>query len=54
MNALIAIQVIFLLQKLFGVVTWSWWWVFLPVWGTAAICVLFILSVWGISKAVAL
>lgn len=24
--------VVFIILKLFGVITWSWWWVFSPVW----------------------
>lgn len=27
-----ALLVVFLTLKLTGVITWSWWWVFSPVW----------------------
>lgn len=26
------LTIIFVLCKLFGVIDWSWWWVFSPVW----------------------
>ena len=32
----------FVVLKLCGVITWSWWWVTLPFWGGAALGILFI------------
>lgn len=33
---------IFLVLKLTGYVTWSWWWVTAPLWGGLALAVVFI------------
>lgn len=30
---------IFVLAKLFGAISWSWWWVFAPLWISSAITV---------------
>jgi hypothetical protein len=29
------LTIIFVIAKLFGAVTWSWWWVFSPLWVSA-------------------
>lgn len=29
--------IVFLILKLCGVITWSWWWVTAPLWGPVAI-----------------
>ena len=29
------LTIIFVLAKIFGAVTWSWWWVFSPLWISA-------------------
>jgi len=35
-----ALQLIFIVLKLIGVITWSWWWVLSPLWITAAILII--------------
>jgi hypothetical protein len=37
--------VAFIVLKLCGVITWSWWWVTSPFWGGVALAVLFFLGV---------
>lgn len=37
MSWFILITVIFITLKLFGVISWSWWWVFSPIWVALAI-----------------
>lgn len=32
--------IVFVVLKLAGVITWSWWWVTLPLWGGLAITLL--------------
>ena len=32
MNFLAVLTLIFIVLKLVGVITWSWWWVLAPVW----------------------
>lgn len=44
--------VAFIVLKLIGVITWSWWWVTLPLWGGLAV-VLAVLLVIGIIALVA-
>lgn len=36
---------IFLTLKLMGYITWSWWWVFAPLWGPLAVLGLIFLAV---------
>lgn len=31
--------VVFVVLKLLGKITWSWWWVTLPFWGGLAVCI---------------
>ena len=31
------LTLLFVVAKLFGVISWSWWWVFLPIWGPVAV-----------------
>ena len=38
----IVIFTVFLVLKLCGVITWSWWWVFSPIWITWSIVILVI------------
>jgi len=38
---------VFLAAKLFGAITWSWWWVFSPLWGPVAL-MLALMAVVGI------
>ena len=33
------LTIIFLVLKLTGVITWSWWWVFAPLWISALLVV---------------
>lgn len=35
--------IVFLVLKLTGVITWSWWWVTAPLWGGLAIILAFFL-----------
>ena len=39
------LQVAFIVLKLCGVITWSWWWVLAPTWITAALVVALLLIV---------
>lgn len=41
-NVVILLLVIFVLLKLFKVVTWSWWWIFCPLWLPIVISVVLI------------
>jgi len=36
-NALWSLGFIFIILKLTGAITWSWWWVTVPIWGGIAI-----------------
>jgi len=29
----------FVIAKLTGLIAWSWWWVFSPIWISAALCI---------------
>lgn len=40
-----AVFIVFLVLKLVGVITWSWWWVTAPLWGSAVVVVLILLAV---------
>ena len=33
----------FLILKLTGVITWSWWWVFAPIWAIAALVLILLM-----------
>lgn len=37
--------IVFLILKLVGTITWSWWWVTAPLWGPVAVVLLFLLIV---------
>lgn len=37
-----AVFLVFLVLKLLHAITWSWWWVTAPLWGAAALTVLFV------------
>jgi len=41
------LTIVFIVLKLLGHISWSWWWVLAPIWIPVAICVL-ILIVLGI------
>lgn len=34
-----AVFLVFLVLKLCGVITWSWWWITAPLWGGAALAI---------------
>lgn len=38
----IILTIVFLVLKLCGVITWSWWWVFSPIWISWGITILVI------------
>lgn len=45
----------FIILKLCGVITWSWWWVLSPIWipvliGVSAALIVFIIFIIGITK----
>jgi hypothetical protein len=48
-----ALFILFLALKLCGVIGWSWWWVFAPLWGpplaVIAVSVIFLLAVFIVS-----
>ena len=46
------LTIIFVLCKIFGVIDWSWWWVFSPLW-ISALVVLFFLFIGLIVLAIA-
>lgn len=31
------LTIVFIVLKLCGVITWSWWWVLCPIWGAIAL-----------------
>lgn len=37
------LTIIFVFLKAFNVITWSWWWVFSPLWISAGLTILFII-----------
>jgi Transmembrane Fragile-X-F protein len=39
------LQIAFIVLKLTGAITWSWWWVLSPLWITASVAALLI-AVW--------
>lgn len=34
---LIVTTIIFIMLKLFNIITWSWWWIFTPIWSLFAL-----------------
>ena len=38
----IVLTIVFLVLKLCGVITWSWWWVFSPIWISGGIAIVLI------------
>lgn len=38
----------FIVLKLCGVISWSWWWVMAPLWGAIVFAIVFALVVFGI------
>ena len=43
----------FLVLKLTGVITWSWWWVTAPLWGGVVVVLGLLLMAWMIDRLVA-
>lgn len=42
------LSIAFIVLKLTGVISWSWWWVLLPLWGPLAlVAVMFVLILLG-------
>lgn len=40
------LTIIFVILKLCGVLSWSWWWVLSPLWGSLAIFIVVAVLVW--------
>lgn len=40
------LTIIFVILKLCGVLSWSWWWVLSPLWGSLAIFIIVSVLVW--------
>ena len=36
------LAIVFLVLKLCGVISWSWWWVFAPIWIPIGIAIIFV------------
>ena len=43
------LTIVFIVLKLIGKITWSWWWVLSPIWITAIIVVAILLIIGGIA-----
>jgi hypothetical protein len=37
------LTIVFIVLKLCGIITWSWWWILSPIWGPAALFIICIL-----------
>jgi hypothetical protein len=37
------LTIVFIVLKLCGIITWSWWWVLSPIWGSIALFIICIL-----------
>lgn len=44
------LTIVFIVLKLVGVITWSWWWVLSPIWITPAIVMLLALVLVAVEK----
>lgn len=40
------LTIIFIILKLCGVLSWSWWFVFAPLWGSVAIFIVVAILIW--------
>lgn len=40
------LTIIFVILKLCGVLSWSWWWVLSPLWGSLAIFIIVSVLIW--------
>jgi hypothetical protein len=38
--------VVFVILKLCGVITWSWWWVLSPIWISLGLAIIILLVLW--------
>lgn len=38
------LTLVFVAAKLFGAITWSWWWVFAPMWVGIPVVILFVVA----------
>lgn len=52
-NFLALLTLVFLVLKLTGVIGWSWWWVFSPLWLPAALVIAIIAAALGVLLVVA-
>lgn len=41
------LTIVFIVLKLCGVISWSWWWVLCPLWGPFALGLLIVLAVFA-------
>lgn len=41
-----ALQILFIALKLLKVITWSWWWVLAPIWGSILVVILLIVLIY--------
>lgn len=44
------IQTIFIVLKLVGAITWSWWWVLSPLWIPLVVLVIFLFVIYLLDK----
>lgn len=49
-----ALFIAFLVMKLCNVITWSWWWIFAPLWGPCAIFLAFAVVIFIVAILVAI
>ena len=49
-GALSTIQTIFIVLKLIGVISWSWWWVLSPLWIPLVVLSIFLFVIYVIDK----
>ena len=45
----VLLTIIFVILRLCGVIAWSWWWVFSPLWITAILVIIYAIFL-GLSK----
>ena len=44
------LTLVFIVLKLCGVVTWSWWWVLSPIWISIVVCAMLLIIMFFIVK----
>lgn len=44
------LAIVFIVLKLLGVITWSWWWVLAPIWGPLVLAILLLCVAYIIEK----